>query len=67
MTAAVKTEIYDNVTGALKVIYTNETKVRPCKVEDFAKVEMEEDFYERTILFNNFYCPDSFENVTLAI
>ena len=32
MTAAVKTKIYDNVTGALKVKYTNETIVRPCQI-----------------------------------
>ena len=48
MIAAVKTKIYDYVTGALKVSYTNYIKVRPCKVEDFAKTGMETDFYERT-------------------
>ena len=67
MTAAVKTKIYDEVTGVLRVTYSNYTQIRPCKLEDFAKTGMEIDFEERTRIMNNFYCPDSYENVTLAI
>jgi hypothetical protein len=67
MTAAVKTKVYDEVTGSLKVTYSNYTEIRPCKVEDFAKPGMQDDFYERTKIKNNFYCPEGYENVTLAI
>ena len=66
MTAAVITKINDNVTGALTVTYSNETKVRLCNLEDFNKTNMVPSFQDLTALTNNLYCPDSYENVTLA-
>jgi hypothetical protein len=40
MTAAVKTKAYDEINGSLRVSYSNYTKIRPCKIEDFAKTGM---------------------------
>jgi hypothetical protein len=47
MTVAVKTKSYEEKTGALKVRYSNITKVRSCGEKDFAEVELEENFKNR--------------------
>ena len=47
LTAAVKAKSYEEKTGNLRVRYSNFTKVRPCTEEDFAEVELEENFKNR--------------------
>ena len=67
MTAAVKTKIFDPVTRVLKASYTNYTAIRKCNIDDFSRVNQKGDFYTRTSVINNIYCPDSYDRVWLAI
>lgn len=65
MTAAVKAKGPDKKSGILNVTYLNETGVRNCTEMDFNKTTMYRGFRDLSI-YKNLYCPDSYENVTLA-
>ena len=64
MTAVVKTRKINNETGAIQVNFTNSTKVRQCTLKDFNRTDLPNSFNDLTIPINNFYCPESYENVT---
>jgi len=65
MTAAVKVKDTIPETGMLDVTYVNETRLRDCREEDFNKTNMVPSFNDLST-YKNLYCPDSYENVTLA-
>ena len=67
MTAMAKTKRINNKTGVSQENFTNATKVRQCNFNDFNKTGLLGAFKDLTNPVNNFYCPDSYENFTLAI
>jgi len=41
--------------------------MRQCNIDDFNKTELPSSFEDMTKVINNYYCPDSYKNITLAI
>lgn len=67
MTAAVKVKDADNKTGVLNVKYVNNTQLRQCNADDFNRTNMLPSFLDLTAIVNNYYCPENYKNVTLAV
>jgi ABC-type uncharacterized transport system ATPase subunit len=65
MTAALKTKKTDPKTGALNVTYSNHVAIRNCTKPDFTKTGIGPSFDDLSV-FKNLYCPDNYENITLA-